>query len=69
MADIMGAQSTQIDEFNLQKLITNDAGERVNPRIGIIAKSGSGKSYIIRSIMYYLWKSNIPCGLVIAPSD
>jgi len=69
MADIMGAQSTQIDEFNLQKLITNDAGERVNPRIGIIAKSGSGKSYIIRSIMYYLWKSNIPCGLVIAPTD
>ena len=37
-------QMAQISEFDLNRLAFNDKGENVNPRIGIIAKSGSGKS-------------------------
>ena len=39
----------------------------MNPRIAIIAKSGSGKSWIIRDILYHI--RDIPCGVVIAPTD
>ena len=32
-------------------------------------RSGSGKSWVIREILYYLNKTHIPCGTVIAPTD
>jgi hypothetical protein len=38
-----------------------------NPRIAIIAKSGSGKSWIVRDLLYHM--RDIPCGSVIAPTD
>lgn len=65
----IGDQTAQIDEFDMNKLAYNSEGESVNPRIGIIAKSGSGKSYVIRAIMYFLYKTGVTCGTVIAPTD
>ena len=47
--------------------IYDENGDYLNPRIAIIAKSGSGKSWVIRDIMYYM--RNIPCGTVVAPTD
>jgi hypothetical protein len=39
----------------------------INPAIIMIAKRGSGKSWIVRAIMHNF--RNIPCGIVIAPTD
>jgi len=64
-----GDGSVQIDEFDLRALMYNDKGEQVNPRIGIIAKSGSGKSVVIKHIMYYMHKMGVRCGSVIAPTS
>ena len=59
-----------IKEFDMNKLIYNNEGGYVNPRIVMIAKSGSGKSWVVRDIIYYLYhKSNIPAGLIVAPTD
>jgi hypothetical protein len=66
---MIGGQCLQLAEFDLKKLVTNDRGEYVNPRIAMIAKSGSGKSWIIREILYYLSKTNIPAGVILAPTD
>jgi hypothetical protein len=38
-----------------------------NPAIIMIAKRGSGKSWIVRSIMHHF--RSIPCGMIIAPTD
>jgi len=38
-----------------------------NPAIVLIAKRGSGKSWVIRDLMYQL--NSIPCGAVISPTD
>ena len=65
----IGGQTLQLEKFDLKKLVVNDKGEFVNPRIAMIAKSGSGKSWVIREILYYLSKTHIPCGTVIAPTD
>jgi len=65
----IGGQTLQLEKFDLKKLVVNDNGEFVNPRIAMIAKSGSGKSWVIREILYYLSKTRIPCGTVIAPTD
>ena len=65
----IGGQTLQLEKFDLKKLVVNDKGEFVNPRIAMIAKSGSGKSWVIREILYYLSKTHITCGTVIAPTD
>ena len=57
----------QIEKFNMEWLINDQNNEFMNPRIAIIAKSGSGKSWVIRDILFYL--KNIPCGTIIAPTD
>lgn len=62
-----GGELLQLNKFDLNELVTDHAGDYMNPRIAIIAKSGSGKSWVIREIMYYI--SDIPCGVVIAPTD
>lgn len=64
-----GDQSVQLEKFDMRNLAYNDKGEFVNPRIAIIAKSGSGKSYVIRSIMHFMHKIGVGCGTVIAPTD
>ena len=62
-----GGELLQLNKFNLSQLVKDDGGDYMNPRIAIIAKSGSGKSWVIRDIMYYI--QDIPCGVVIAPTD
>jgi len=63
----MGGAALQLQKFDLKTLVYDDQGDFLNPRIAMIAKSGSGKSWVIRSIMYYL--KDIPGGTVIAPTD
>ena len=68
--DVMvGGNVLQLEQFDLKKLVIAPNGDYVNPRIAMIAKSGSGKSWVIREILYYLSKTNIPAGTVIAPTD
>tara|TARA_B110000037_G_scaffold201120_1_gene242230 strand:- start:94 stop:972 length:879 start_codon:yes stop_codon:yes gene_type:complete len=62
-----GGEVLQINQFDLNQLIYDQNGDYLNPRIAIIAKSGSGKSWVIRDIMYMM--RNIPCGVIIAPTD
>lgn len=50
----------QIFEFKLDKMVEN-------PSIVMIAKRGSGKSFITRDIIYHY--RHIPGGVVIAPTD
>ena len=57
----------QLNKFDMNSLIYNDKGEFLNPKIALIAKSGGGKSWVVRDIMYHL--KEIPCGAVIAPTD
>ena len=39
----------------------------INPAIIMIAKRGSGKSWVVRAIMHHF--RDIPCGIIIAPTD
>lgn len=57
----------QFYKFNMRDMIYNNEGEFLNPRIIIIAKSGSGKSWVVRDILSHM--PNLPCGTVIAPTD
>lgn len=59
----------QFEKFDLKNLVYDQDGNFLNPRIAIIAKSGSGKSWVIREILYYFYKTKVPCGTVIAPTD
>lgn len=63
------ASELHFDKFNMRNLVYDETGKFMNPRIAIIAKSGSGKSWVIREILYYLYKTEIPCGTIIAPTD
>ena len=47
--EIKNKNATKI--FNCLK---DQNGDFMNPRIAIIAKSGSGKSWVIRDILYYI---------------
>jgi len=50
----------QLEEFFLETM-------EPHPRIALIGKSGAGKSWVIRDIMYHL--RDIAAGAVIAPTD
>jgi hypothetical protein len=63
----MNADALQLQQFDMKTLIYNEEGKFLNPRIAMIAKSGSGKSWVVRDIMYHI--KDIPCGTVIAPTD
>jgi hypothetical protein len=39
------------------------------PIVCVIGKRGSGKSWIIKSIVYFLFVNKFPCVIVIAPTD
>lgn len=62
-----GGECLQLDRFDLKNLVLDSNGDFLNPRIAIIAKSGSGKSWVIRDILSYI--EDIPCGTIIAPTD
>ena len=56
-----------LEEFKLDTLRKDENGDFLNPRIVMIAPSGSGKSWIVRNVLYCL--KDIPCGTIIAPTD
>jgi len=56
----MNYNKFQIAEFDLKKMVDH-------PAIVMIAKRGTGKSWITRDIMYHY--KHIPGGVVIAPTD
>ena len=62
-----GGECLQLDKFDLKNLVLDPSGDFLNPRIAIIAKSGSGKCWVIRDFMNYI--KDIPCGTIIAPTD
>ena len=49
-----------IRQFKLEKMVEN-------PAIVMIAKRGSGKSWVVRAILHNF--RSIPCGIIIAPTD
>jgi hypothetical protein len=49
-----------IRQFKLSDMV-------INPAIIMIAKRGSGKSWVVRAIMHHF--RDIPCGIIIAPTD
>jgi len=63
----VNGQILPISKFNLDNLLFRPDGGFINPRICIIAKSNSGKSWVIREIMKKM--SDIPAGVIIAPTD
>jgi hypothetical protein len=56
----MGGDSLPVRQFKLSDMVEN-------PSIVMIAKRGSGKSWVTKAIMMNFNK--IPCGIVIAPTD
>jgi hypothetical protein len=63
----LDGECIQFDEFDFKKNFFDKEGNYTNPRIAVIAKSGSGKSWIIRDILYHI--RDIDSGVVIAPTD
>lgn len=63
----VGGKIVPVRDFDMNKLRFAKDGKFLNPRICIIAKSGSGKSWVIRDILSTM--SDIPCGVIIAPTD
>lgn len=49
-----------IRQFKLEDMV-------INPAIIMIAKRGSGKSWVVRAVMHHF--RDIPCGIIIAPTD
>lgn len=61
----MDIQMRSGDNLPIRQFKLDDMVE--NPSIIMIAKRGSGKSWIVRAIMMHF--NSIPCGVVIAPTD
>jgi hypothetical protein len=55
-----GSNRIEFKPFELSKMVED-------PCVALVAKRGSGKSWVIRSILKY--QPNIPCGIIIAPTD
>ena len=49
--DIPG-QTLKLEEFDIKTLIKDTDGSYIHPRIVMIAPSGSGKSWIVKNILY-----------------
>ena len=56
----IGNSVMPIEEFKLKQMVPN-------PSICMVAKRGSGKSWVVRSILKYY--KDIPGGVIIAPTD
>jgi hypothetical protein len=41
-------------KFDITSMVIDQNGEYINPRIALISKSGGGKSYLIRDILYHM---------------
>jgi len=57
----------ELKQFDMNNLLYDEHGDFKNPRIAMIAKSGSGKSWVVRDILKHI--KRIPCGTIIAPTD
>lgn len=55
-----GIEGLPINEFEFDQMVEN-------PAIVLIAKRGSGKSYVCRAILHHF--RNIPCGIIISRTD
>jgi hypothetical protein len=64
---MLNKEIVEFYEFDIKDMIYNKEGKFINPRIAIIAKSGSGKSWVVRDILYNM--PSLPTGFVIAPTD
>ena len=62
---VMDIQMRSGDNLPIRQFKLDDMVE--NPSIIMIAKRGSGKSWIVRAVMMHF--NSIPCGVVIAPTD
>ena len=60
-------QTINLDEFDINTLIHDNDGNFIHPRVVMIAPSGSGKSIIVKNVLYKM--RDIPCGTIIAPTD
>lgn len=58
---------SEISEFDMASMIKDVNGYYKHPRIAIIAKSGSGKSWLTRDILYHM--QHLTRGEVICPTD
>jgi len=56
----MEYEAMAIREFNLNQMVTN-------PSILCIGKRGSGKSFLLRDLLYHF--RNIPAGIIISPTE
>jgi hypothetical protein len=63
----VGGKIVPVKDFDMNKLRFAKDGKFLNPRICIIAKSGSGKSWVVRDMLSII--NDIPCGVIIAPTD
>jgi len=63
----ISGNTLQLNEFDINSLIFDELGDYIHPRICIIAPSNSGKSWIVKNIMYVM--KDIPTCVVIAPTD
>jgi len=63
----VGGKIVPVQKFDMNKLRHAKDGKFLNPRICIIAKSGSGKSWVVRDMMSVI--NDIPAGVIIAPTD
>ncbi len=61
------AKDIQFKKFNMENLIYDNDKNYLNPRIAVIGKSGSGKGWLIRSILSYL--KHIDGGIIICPTN
>ena len=63
----VGGKIVPVNVFDMNKLRYAKDGKFLNPRICVIAKSGSGKSWVVRDMMSII--NDIPAGVIIAPTD
>jgi hypothetical protein len=65
MASIKDIEMRDGNKLPVRQFKLSDMVE--NPAIIMIAKRGSGKSWVVRAIMHHF--RSIPCGIIIAPTD
>lgn len=58
--ELKDGNTLPIRQFKLENMVEN-------PAIVMIAKRGSGKSWVVRAILHHF--RTVPCGIVIAPTD
>lgn len=58
--DLDGNEGIPINEFKFEQMVEN-------PAIVMVAKRGSGKSYVCRALMHHF--RDIPCGVIISRTD